>query len=158
MKQSIQLKINHIPFLKIENPPNIYDLKRVKEAARKRTKVETFIRWDVEKVERQKLLNSYSSFETLYISLGELEKKADPKENNLIGISLPGLTDLYSNKEKVKKYAGAPQFAYGGYYYTDKLFLIEDIFEWSHSRISWSEIRTAASIIEELRKQLVKTT
>lgn len=150
--KSLSLKINHIPFLQIENPPNIYKLKRVKEVARKRTKVETFQRWDVEKVERAKLLNNYSSFETVYITLGELEKKADPKENDLIGISWPGLTKLGSEKEKVKKYAGSPQFAFGQYFYADKLFLMEDVFAWSHSRISWSEIRTAKSIIEELRK------
>lgn len=157
-KKTLNLKINHIPFLHIESPPSIYNLQQAKLQAQKKSKNKTFQRWDVEKVERAELLNSFGSFETVYVDIGELEKKADAKnknkyENDIIWTGNPGLVAYGLDKERVKKHTACPQFAFGRGVYSDKLFLIEDIFEWSHHRISWSEIRTAESIIEDLRKK-----
>lgn len=157
---TLGLEIKHIPFLQISNPPSFYDLKRAEESARKnkkRSKVETFIRWEVEDIERKKLMDAFSSYKTVYVTLGDLEKHVNPKENNLIGISYPAFSEMdgTENKENLKKkFWYAPQFAFGGYYYQDKLFLIEDIFQWVHHRISWNQIRTAKSIIEAERAKL----
>lgn len=165
MTKTLNLKINYIPFLHIGSPPSNYNLKQAKLAAEKKhgkgERYKTFRQWDVEKVERAALLNSFGSFQTVYVDIGELKRKADRKnktnyENDIVWTGNPGLVAYGLDKERIKKFSAAPQFAFGGGVYSDKLFLIEDIFEWSHHRISWSEIRTAESIIEDLRK--VKTT
>ena len=103
--------------------------------------------WDIQKVERRLLLRSFSEFKTVYVSIADL---GDKKNNrNLIPISSPAITEFPFDKKRIEKFAGSPQFSFGGYYYTDKLFLMEDIFEWSYCRILWREIRTAKDIIGE---------
>lgn len=151
-RNNLNLGLDLIPFLEISSPPNIYNLKRAREAAEKKYSKngnKTFIRWDVEKVEREELLRSFSCFNTTYVSVGTLEKKINSdRENNLVFTTSPALCELGNDKDKLKNFAGAPQFSFGKYVYGDKLFLIEDIYRWSHNQISWSEIRTAKSIIE----------
>lgn len=157
---NLNLGLGLIPFLEINSPPNPYNLRRAKEEAIKKygkNGNETFIRWDVEKVEREELLRKFSSFETTYVFTKSLEEKIhSDRDNNLISTSNPGLCELGADRERIMKFSDGPQFCFGKYVYTDKLFLIEDIYHWSQHRISWSEIRTAASIIKSGRKRIGK--
>jgi hypothetical protein len=148
----------HIAFLYIGNPPSNYRLHEAKKSAQKRTKNKTVQRWEVEKVERKELMNSFNSFETVYVSLDEIKQESKLSEpGERIGITYPGITELGTNREKIKKFAAAPQFAFGAYYEQNKLFLMDDIFEWSHHRISWSQIRTAKDLVDQERSKKLTT-
>lgn len=144
----ISLSPKYIAFLYISHPPNVYDLKRAEEAARKTSKPETFQSHDVESLERQQLLNSLGCFKTIYVHLADLQVMANPRANNRVLGTSPAVADLGHDKENLKKFAGNPQFCWGMFYPQDQLFLIDDIFEWSHHRLPWSKVRTAQSIID----------
>lgn len=67
------------------------------------------------KIEREEL-RSFGSFETVYITTGELKKQA--KEKHIcwhpIHTTHPALVDFGGDKERIKKFTAAPQFAFGG--------------------------------------------
>lgn len=145
----ISLSPKYIAFLHISNPPNVYALKKAEEAAKKTSKPETFQRHDVESVARKQLLNNLGCFKTIYVHLSDLQVKVYSRESNRVLGASPAVAELGHDKENLKKFAGSPQFCFGMFYPQDQLFLIDDIFEWSHNRLPWSKIRTAQSIIEE---------
>lgn len=137
---------NYLYFLHIPLPPNLYDLKRVEERAKNNKKNETFQRWEVEEIERKMLLRNYFPLNIVMVLKGEIIKlKQNP--HTLIMGSMPALGSN-KTKEDLEKHAGNPQFAFGQYYDYDKLFLLDDIMNWSHHRISWKEVRTVESFIK----------
>lgn len=93
------LEIKHIPFIQIDCPPSHFALRVAKEKATEKFKKhkfgnDTFIRWAVEEEEKNRLLDNYSSFKTVYVSISDLmDKIKDREEGNLIGITHPALTD-----------------------------------------------------------------
>ena len=138
---------NYLYFVKIDLPPSSYNLKRAKEEAKKKSKNETFQRWDVEKVERSELLRNYFPLNIVMVSKYNITEKSKEEWNRLIMGSIPALASN-NTKERLEKSAGNPQFVFGQYYESDKLFLIDDVMEWSHHRISWEEVRTVKSFID----------
>lgn len=138
---------NYVYCVYIYLPPSSYQLKRAKEEAKKKSKDKTFQRWQVEDVEKSELLRNYFPLNMVMVSKSEIVKKSKEERNNLIFGSIPALASK-NDKERLKKFAGNPQFAFGQYYECDKLFLIDDVMEWSHHRISWEEVRTVKSFID----------
>lgn len=144
----------YLVFLQISNPPSSFRIRTAKEKAIKKTSNPTFQRWDVEKVEREELLNNYSEFKIIFVSPSDIIAKSKEEYGDLIHGTYPALCELSHNKDRIKKHAGSPQFCFGMYYDADKLFLLDDIISWSHNRMSWSEIKTANSLIKIERKKL----
>jgi hypothetical protein len=142
---------NYLYFIHIYLPPSPYDLKRAKDVAKKKSKDAVFQRWAVEDVEKSELLRNIFPLNLIMVSKSEIVKKSKEERNNLIHGSIPALASN-KTKEQLKKFAGTPQFAFGQYYESKNLFLVDDIMEWSHHRISWEEIRTAKSFIETNKK------
>ena len=139
------MNIKYTPFLYIPFPPSRFELNRAKENSIKKRggrKVNsTFVRWDVEKVENQHFILHHGR-ETVYVNI---ENEIKEKRGDRVFVTSAGLA---ANKEVLEKF-GKPQFAFGIYYEKSKLFLMDDIFEWSHHRIPWVEVRTAEQIINK---------
>lgn len=75
--------------------------------------------------------------------------KLKQKPYPLVWGSFPALA-ANKTKERLEKFAENPQFAFGQGYYCNELFLLDDIMNWSHHRISWKEVRTVENFIKSL--------
>jgi hypothetical protein len=143
-------KPKYIPFLRISSPPP-----SGLHMAEKR-KTETFderVRVDEIKKRIRAWLTGTYGVETVYVSLKDLDGDREDWERS-IHASWPALSHMdLERRDRVLKQAGCPQFVFGAYYQPDKLFLVEDIIEWSHHRLTWGDVRTAETIMEQNRKK-----
>jgi hypothetical protein len=146
------MKIKYIPFVYTPRPPNIYEVKKIQQKVREShadfPDPEVFARWDADEYINNALKVCYG-IKNVLVNISDLAHKASFRDLGSVHCSWPFLS-TQEFKEKTRDIVA--KSAIGAYYEASMLFLTDDIMRWIHGEISWTKIKTAATIIQSGHK------
>ncbi len=146
MGSPLSLKTNYISFLHLRNPPSRRFILNQKQAIDKGTNNTEYI--DLRKRINDTIKESFQHARFYMVSSYELNSvaKSSKPRSCLVSCTIPSALSITPINDR------APRFNCSGYHHSDNLFLMEDVIGWGHGNGEWTDIRTAADLIESIRE------